>query len=617
MAERTPARSFLAAQRDEHRHPIETLLLPVIARCYPFIDSHDPDRARVHAAACRVFARGRLEALAGLVPGAPAEAARFGRAAGGRGVLAMLHAFDNQLQLDYVAGQQVFSREVQVTERNPELDTFAANVAALRDAVQLADSKIRAAAGIAPSDPGWSTWLSLQPGLPDSLAELIALRTQAVQSLSFRRSFPPTATVQLPAFERFAVPEVRQRYRGHAAREVVVLAEGMSVAETVRHELGELTYLRRGRTPNAAEVNDWRDPVVVSNEIRTALDQATDAALERLLARIVAARLADHLTEGRQHGWSDQQVQEEANALQFWFGLTTGDPAQAAAAEPARDLATVLDSQVGEGGWARRLFTLMPPVPALEELVEVLTFEGKRCEDGTTSPWFSADLRHLIVRDPPREARVVDLVSGATVTGAEAQRITAAATGIRGLGDAVTWLDTAPTADSLGVRWSNDFWASIQRQIGAFAFRPVYYRDERGIEHFSNQLQEFEVVVEAPRGRDDRPTWRPVVRVAVPHPFHDGGLLASGQVAWTLSQARTLRCSRNNCTHSGIACWDWRGEPSIELWHLPSGDRIWQATSCKQVVILAHLGRVISFHPDPKQPDDRHVVRIWGIPEAK
>lgn len=155
------------------------------------------------------------------------------------------------------------------------------------------------------------------------------------------------------------------------------------------------------------------------------------------------------------------------------------------------------------------------------------------------------------------------------------------------------------------------------RRGGAFEFRPVYYRDARGIEHYSNQLQELEVVVEEPRGRDDRPTWWPVVRVPMPQPFHDGGLLASGQIARTLSQPRELRCTRGNCTHARVGCWDRRGEPSIELWHLPSGDRLWQATACTQVVILARLGRLISFHPDAAQPADRKSVRVWGIPATK
>ncbi|MBK9387039.1 MAG: hypothetical protein IPN34_19665 [Planctomycetes bacterium] len=54
-AERAPSRSFFAAHRDEQQRPIEALLLPVIARCYPFVDRHDPDRTRIHAAAGRVL----------------------------------------------------------------------------------------------------------------------------------------------------------------------------------------------------------------------------------------------------------------------------------------------------------------------------------------------------------------------------------------------------------------------------------------------------------------------------------------------------------------------------------------------------------------------------------
>lgn len=614
-AERPLPRSFLTAWRDEQRRPIEDLLLPLIARCVPRVDAHDPDRTRVHAALLRVLARGRLEADAGLQAGEAAEFIRFARALGAPELVPMLHAFDNQLRLDYVAGERVYGQERLVTERNPEFDGWTANVSALREALRTADDKIRSAAGIAPSDPGWATWLGLQPGIPGSLAELLELRAQAAQSLAFRSSFPPTATTQRMALERVGVPELTQRYGGHAAREVVVLADDMSVDELVRYELPETAYVRRSRTAFAEAVDEWRDPKLVSDEVRAALDRRTDEALERLLARIVAARLGRYLAEGRREGWTDEQVHAEALALQFWFGLPSSDPSElAAAADPARDPAPVLEAQVGRGGWARRLHALMPRLPPFEDLVEVQRFE---CRVGANELWSGADLRHVVVREPDGEHRVFDLGTYAVITGGEAERIAAGGTSIFGLGDAVTWADASTNASSFDVRWTNEFWASIQRRIGEFEFRPVYFRDERGVEHQSNQLLEFEVVVDGPRDANHRPTQLPVVRVPVPQPIHDGGLLARGQLAWTLSQARQLQCSRSNCTHSRVGCWDWSGEPSIELWHLPSGDLLWRAESCRQLVILEHIGRVLSVHEDRSKDPIRRTIRVWGIPAAK
>jgi len=121
------------------------------------------------------------------------------------------------------------------------------------------------------------------------------------------------------------------------------------------------------------------------------------------------------------------------------------------------------------------------------------------------------------------------------------------------------------------------------------------------------------VWVVGPRGSDGKQARRTIAEVPTPTQFHDAGLLLQGQLAWTLSQARTLRCGRDSCNHDQAACWNWQGEPSVELWHLPSGDLVWRAADCRQLVVLAHLDRAITLHRDPAAPDDRRVVRVWAV----
>lgn len=611
-------RSFVAAERDEQRNPIEALLLPVIARLYPFVDPHDPDRHRTHRAAAAVFALGRIERDGGLVPGQPAEVAAFGKLVAGQFVVPMLHALDNRVQLDYVADTRRFGREVQFTERNPALDGWEANVLALRDAVRTADDKIRRSVGIAPSDPGWNTWRSLQRHIPASVEELVGLRQQALDSLSFHRSFPPAATRTTKAIQDVDVGELRQQFGGHVAREVVVFADGKSAAEQVRHDLPKASYLRRPPSPFLPAVDEWIDPQDVSDRALAALDAATDQALQRLLQRVVAARAAQWLEEGRGKGWSDEQVRAEADALQWWFALPGSDPrALAALLDAGRDLAAVLDTQLGVGGWARRMQLWMPPVPPVEDLQEMRAFADRKLADGGFGIRFTSDLRHLVGRDPAAEPWAFDIVTGAMLGGDAAQALREGALGQEGSGDSVIWLEAAPDEHTFSHRWRNDFWASMGRRIGEFELRPACYRDDKGREHLTNQLQAFEVFLVGDMGADFERNKRSIVRVPTPKQFHDAGLLLRGQLAWTLSQARQQNCNRERCTHSGMHCWNFDGEPSIELWHLPSGDLLWQASDCRQLIVLAHLDRAISFHRDPQAPDDRRTVRIWWLGPPK
>jgi hypothetical protein len=609
-------RTFIQAARDQQRQPLEAHLLRLIARMWPFVDGHDPDRVRVHAAATAHLRATPLGAV-GLESGELEDAVRFQQLSGARPVAAMLHAFDNQLRLDYRSNDRTFSRSIAFHERNPDLDGWQANAAALREAMQRADAKIRSLTGIAPSDPGWDTWLSLQGGVPGSLQELLDLRAQAATSLWANRAFPPPATVPGRAIQQVTVSEVQQCYGGYAAREVVVLADDMSVAEVVRYELPERTYTRRVATPGSPAIDEWRDPELVSAEVKTELDRATDGALLRLLARIVAGRAAAYLEEGRAKGWTEAQLRAEGAALKHWFALPSGDPAVLAAqVEPMRDVAAVLDSQIGPGGWARRLFTLMPPVPPVERLEEVASFPATRSAEGRFDVRFTPDLAYVVGLDADGAPWVYGVAEGNRIVGAEAAALAANTIGVEGFGDAVTWLQAPPDESTFGLR-RGVFWRSEHRAVGNLELEPKYYRDERGIVHWNNQLQAFEIVLTGPAGADGKPQQRIVATVSTPLPFHDAGLLLQGQLAWTLSHPRTLRCERQNCTHGTESCWTWQGEPSIELWHLPSGDRLWRAAGCRQLVVLAHLDRAISFHHDPTDPHDKCSVRVWALMPPK
>jgi hypothetical protein len=270
-------------------------------------------------------------------------------------------------------------------------------------------------------------------------------------------------------------------------------------------------------------------------------------------------------------------------------------------------------AQLGVGGWARRLHVWLPPVPPVEDLQAVRTFPDARLADGGYGLRFTPDLRHLVCRDPGAPPWAFDLVDGTTQTGDAAQRLQAGALGLDGFGDTVIWLDGEPTADTFGVRWRDQFWASLGRRIGEFELRPSYFEDSQGREHRTNQLPAFEVFLVGESGEQFERSRRSVVRVPTPAPFHDAGLLLRGQLAWTQSQPRDLACNRSDCQHAARRCWRFQGEPSIELWHLPSGDLLWRAESCRQLIVLAHLDRAISFHADPAAPDERRLVRIWAL----
>lgn len=576
-------------------------VLQLLAKLLPFVPSTDPDAERLYRASRERLLRSPLADRYRLSLGSDAEAARFGALTGAEPVVPLLYALDDELRSNARADHRVVTDEREVLIDNPALEGWRDQVGRRQGDVARVDQAIRDKAGIAPSDPGFDTWLRLNPNARELLEPLLELRREAVASAWYAGSVRPPAQVASRIRSERLVRTVRQDWNGFVARTLGLLAGEVYVTERIEHTIRSSGHQLKAESEFGAQLESQRIEDEVASSALAELNRRTAAALPGLLQKLLLARADRHLAAGRRSGWTEAEVAAEAQALARLLDLpgTPGD--WAAVGEAAPELGAALATQIAPGGGLRQASTFVPVLPPLEQL-QLL------CE--LTGAWSTTDLGDTYrLRMSPSLRFVVALDDQGVAFAVDLQQRTE----VRGDAAAVLWRDSIDPSRRFGVAaWLREVPDPLpDQQLSANA---PDYQKPGNVFLICNPLPRYTV---SSGLRTDLPSLQGEVldlgivpggrqkelRVATLDPggeVHKAGTLLLGRLAWTLSRLED-------------------GQSSIDLWDSLDGRRLFRFAPAQELLILEPYGAIVALHWERRRGDGREVrtVQVWALQEGR
>jgi hypothetical protein len=603
IAERpTVARPLLELWRTQERDVGATAMLQLLARLLPFVPATDPDARRLYAALREVLDRSPLTNELRWILGTDIEVATFAALTDAEPVVPLLHALEDELRDEVRVDHQMTTEEREVLVPNPAFEQWRDQVARREGDVDLVDQAFRTKVGIAPNDPGFDTWLRLNPNARELVEPLLELHREAVASAWYARSTRPPEQIAARVRSERAVRTVRQNWNGFAARTLGLMAGEVFVTERVEHTIRSTDNVLEAESEFGAELASRRVENQVARAALAELDRLTTAALPALVRKFLVARAGHYLAAGRRNGWTEAELAAEAASLARWLDLPAGtlDDWQAVASPPV-SFAAALATQTAQGGALRQVSSCVPVLPPLERLELLCELSGAWTSTDLGDSYrvrMSPSLRYVVARDDRGEAMAVDLQQRAELHGEDAERLWRESIDPARRFAPVVWLrevpEPLPEPQLLqGLLPTSDPQGSFLQ----FSAVPRY-RVQSGLREdlppLQGQLTDRGLLPGG--GRED-------VRVTTLDPggeIRNGGTLLLGRLAWTLSRIEG-------------------DEPAIDLWDSLDGRRLFRFAPAQELLILESLGVVVSLHWERRASDDEEVrtLRAWGLPGGR